>query len=102
MVRKIGNMSQSNMHVDFQESALTIMHCQHDSGFSLVLVNFTVLPHRLQQRPNAICRRWCFFVVAFKNFLLFVAAAIPSHQAPQTASRIHGHPYSSLIGPSFH
>jgi hypothetical protein len=32
----------------FQESAFTIMHCQHDNRFLLVLANFSFLPHILQ------------------------------------------------------
>jgi hypothetical protein len=32
----------------FYESTLTIMHCQHDNGFSLVPANFSLLPHILQ------------------------------------------------------
>lgn len=32
----------------FRESALTIMHCQHDKECSIVLANFSFLPHILQ------------------------------------------------------
>jgi hypothetical protein len=63
-----------------QKCALTIMHCPHINGFSLVLANFSFLPHILQQQRHTICR-FCFFIL--KNILLFAAAtAIPSPQSP--------------------
>jgi hypothetical protein len=65
----------------FQEFALTIIHCQQVKGFSLVPENFSFLPHILQQRSMCGCFSLLFF---FKRILLFVAAAIPSRQAPET------------------
>jgi hypothetical protein len=44
------------------------------------------------------CRRLLFL---FKRILLFAAAAIPRHQAPQTTHRIHARLYNSLVEPSF-
>jgi hypothetical protein len=96
------NNSKKNKKIDehFQKSTLTIMHCQHVKGFSLVLANFSFLPHILQQRPTTICR-CCSLILFFKSILLFAAAVIPSRQAPQTTYRIHGHLYCSLIESSF-
>jgi len=54
----------------FQESALTIMHCQHVKGYSLVHSNFSFLQHILQQQRST--KRHCFFIL--KSILLFAAA----------------------------
>jgi hypothetical protein len=40
----------------FWESALTIMHCQHDNGLSLVPANFSFLPDIQQWRHVISCR----------------------------------------------
>ena len=88
----------------FQEYALlllSIMHCQHDNGFSLVLLLlkfFSFLPHMLQR---VICL--CFFSFFFipKRVLLFAVAATPSPLALQIAYRIHRHRYYSSTAPSF-
>jgi hypothetical protein len=42
-----------------------------------------------------------FLPCALKSMLLFVAATIPGHQAPQTTYRIHARLYCSSIVPSF-
>ena len=38
-----------------QESSLSIMHCQHANGFSLIPSNFRFLPHILQQQLVWCC-----------------------------------------------
>lgn len=78
----------------FQESALlSIMHCQHDKRFSLVvllLVNFfSFLPHILQQLPPLICNCCCFFFI-LENILIFAAAAMSqSSKIKVTAKNYH-------------
>jgi hypothetical protein len=47
---KVNNSNKKGVDEHFQGSALTIMHCPHINGFSLVLANFSFLPHILQQQ----------------------------------------------------
>jgi hypothetical protein len=66
---------QSNNNHYFQESTLTIIHCQHTKGNRLViLTNFSFFPHILQRH---ICR--CFFIL--KSMLLFTAVTTPADGA---------------------
>ncbi len=78
-----------------QESALTIMHCQHDNGFSLVVLLlkfFSFLPHMLQRFI------FCFIL---KRILLFDVAAILNPPVLQIVCRFHLHLYYSSTASSF-
>ena len=58
----------------WQRHSLTIIHCQHARGNWLIMVpvNFSFLPHMLQQQQSLISN-WPFFFVVFKNVLVYVA-----------------------------
>jgi hypothetical protein len=68
------------------------MHCQHDNGFWLLLVNFfSFLPHMLRQRLLDIEQEaWYWLSLSFipKRVLLFDVAATPNPPTLQIAYRI--------------
>ena len=98
-IRQEEEERRKNQRAYFHEIALlSIMHCQHDNGFSVVILlnHFSFLPYTLQR----FIFRFCSFFL-LKRILLFDLGAIPSPPVLQIICQLHTRLYYSSIETSF-